>query len=194
MFRFFQLSLLFCRDWSYWWRYLLLGLLPIDASILIHFVLRVASLFYHVSLCVYFFCIGLHTLGLMSAKGHPHAQLIRAGPSSNPSGVSSLRVPLQLKGCTRTSSMCSSTTPLGASVLCAFSSRSALHFDHGVEQAYSAAARVLLACPSRTPPSSASSCLLIFLYEALPHAEGRRLRIHVSRGPFSLLLVLRLRH
>ena len=67
-------------------------------------------------------------------------------------------------------------------MLCAFSSRSALHFDHGVEQACSAAARVLLACPSRTPPSSASSCLLIFLYEALPHAEGRRLRKHVSHG------------
>ena len=67
-------------------------------------------------------------------------------------------------------------------MLCAFSSRSALHFDHGVEQACSAAARVLLACPSRTTPSSASSCLLIFLYEALPHAEGRRLRNHVSRG------------
>ena len=62
VFRFFHLSLLFCRDWSYWWRYLLLGLLPIDASILIHFVFRVASLFYNVSLCVYFFCIGLTRL------------------------------------------------------------------------------------------------------------------------------------
>ena len=72
--------------------------------------------------------------------------------------VSTLRVPLQLKGCTRTSTLFSPTTPSGASVLCAFSSRSALHFDFGVEQACSAAARVLLASPSRASPSSASSC------------------------------------
>ena len=42
-------------------------------------------------------------------------------------------------------------------MLCACSLRSALHFDLGVEQACSAAARVLLASPSRTPPSSCSS-------------------------------------
>ena len=41
-------------------------------------------------------------------------------------------------------------------------------------QACSAAARVLLASPSRTLPSSASSCWLIFLYEAFPHAEDPR--------------------
>ena len=68
--------------------------------------------------------------------------------------VSTLRVPLQLKGCTRTSSMFSPTTPSGASVLCAFSTHLALHFDLGVEQACSAAARVLLASPSRASPSS----------------------------------------
>ena len=67
-------------------------------------------------------------------------------------------------------------------MLCACSSRSALHFDLGVEQACSAAARVLLASPSRTPPSSCSSCLAFLLYEASPHAEVRRLRIHVSCG------------
>ena len=67
-------------------------------------------------------------------------------------------------------------------MLCACSSRSALHFDLGVEQACSAAARVLLASPSRTPPSSCSSSLAFLLYEASPHAEVRRLRIHVSCG------------
>ena len=90
--------------------------------------------------------------------------------------------PLQLKGCTRSSTLFSSTTPSGASVLSAFFSHSALHFDFGVEQACSAAARVLLACPSRASPSSASSCLAFLFYEAFPHAEVRRLRIHVSCG------------
>ena len=74
----------------------------------------------------------LLTLGFASAKSHPHVQLIRAElssngssepPSESPSKLSShqiprcLRVPLQLKGCTRTSSMFSPTTPSGASVL-----------------------------------------------------------------------------
>ena len=67
-------------------------------------------------------------------------------------------------------------------MLCACSPRSALHFGLGVEQACSAAARVLLASPSRTPPSSCSSCLAFLLYEAFPHAEVRRLRVHVSCG------------
>ena len=65
-------------------------------------------------------------------------------------------------------------------MLCAFSSHSALHFDLGVEQACSAAARVLLACPSRASPSSCSSPSAFLSYEAFPHAEVRRLRIHVS--------------
>ena len=142
------------------------------------------------------------TLGFTCAESPSHAQLIQAELSSNGSSESRsestskltshqiprcLRVPLQLKGCTRTSSLFSSTTPSGASVLCAFSTRSALHFDLGVEQACSAAARVLLANPSRTPPSSCSSCLGFLLYEASPHAEARRLRIHAPVGPLSLL-------
>ena len=90
--------------------------------------------------------------------------------------------PLQLKGCTRTSTLFSPTTPSRASVLSAFLSHSALHNDIGAELACSAAARVLLACPSRASPSSASSPSAFLLYEAFPHAEERRLRIHVSCG------------
>ena len=67
-------------------------------------------------------------------------------------------------------------------MLSALFSHSALHFDHGVEQACSAAARVLLASSSRASPSSAS-CRSAFLpYEAFPHAEERRLRIRGSCG------------
>ena len=76
------------------------------------------------------------TLAFASPKSHLHVQLIRAELSSNGSSeplseslskLSShqiprcLRVPLQLKGCTRTSSLFSPTTPSGASVLCACS-------------------------------------------------------------------------
>ena len=67
-------------------------------------------------------------------------------------------------------------------MLSALFSHSALHFDFGVEQACSAAARVLLTCPSRASPSSASSRSAYFLYEAFPHAEVRCLRIHVFCG------------
>ena len=67
-------------------------------------------------------------------------------------------------------------------MLSAFFTHSALHLDLGVELACSAAARVLLACPSRASTSSASSCLALLFYEASPHAEVRRLRIHVSCG------------
>ena len=90
--------------------------------------------------------------------------------------------PLQLKGCTRTSCLFSPTTPSGASVLSALFSHLALHFDFGVEQACSAAARVLLASPSRASPSSASSRSAFLPYEAFPHAEERRLRICASCG------------
>ena len=63
-------------------------------------------------------------------------------------------------------------------MLSALFAHSALHFDFGVERACSAAARVLLASPSRASPSSAA-----FLpYEAFPHAEERRLRIRASCG------------
>ena len=78
--------------------------------------------------------------------------------------------------------MFSPTTPSGASVLSAFFSHSALHFNLGVEQACSAAVRVLLTCPSRASPSSASSRSAFLSFEAFPHAEVRRLRIHVSCG------------
>ena len=90
--------------------------------------------------------------------------------------------PLQLKGYTRSSCLFSPTTPSGASVLSAFSSHSALHFNFGVELACSAAARVLLASPSRASPSSASCRSAFLLYEAFPHAEERRLRIRASCG------------
>ena len=79
----------------------------------------------------------LLTLGLTSAKGRSHVQLIRAELSSNGSSeplsesLSKLSPhqiprclgsegPLQLKGCTRTSCLFSPTTPSGASVLSAF--------------------------------------------------------------------------
>ena len=105
--------------------------------------------------------------------------------SSNPSLGS--EGPLQLKGCTRTSCLFSPTTPSGASVLSALFSHSALHFDFGVEQACSAAARVLLASPSRASLSSASSRSAFLPYEAFPHAEERRLadpRFLWIRSPF----------
>ena len=139
-------------------------------------------------------------LGLTSAKSHPHVQLIRAELpsklSSEPlseslSKLSSHQIPhsLSSEGTTTATGLYakfffvfSSTTPLGASVLCAFSSHSALHFDLGVEQACSAAARVLFACPSRASPSSCSSPSAFLSYEAFPHAEVRRLRIHVFSG------------
>ena len=59
-----------------------------------------------------------------------------------------------------------------------------LHFDYGVEQACSAAARVTSShALSRAFPSFAFSRSALFLpYEAFPHAEGRRLRI---RSPLS---------
>ena len=158
------------------------------------------------SLCqgyfVFIFWLFMLTLGFTNAESHPHVQLIRAELSSNgssepPSESSSklsshqiprrLRVPLQLKGCTRTSSLFSPHYAFGGVSARACSLRSALHFDLGVEQACSAAARVLLASPSRTPPSSCSSCLWFLLCEASPHAEVRRLRIHAPVGPLSLL-------
>ena len=61
--------------------------------------------------------------------------------------------PLQLKGCTRTPSLSSTTTPSGASERRHCQCLS-LHFDHGVEQACSAAARVPPRSPlPGTPPS-----------------------------------------
>ena len=127
-------------------------------------------------------------LGLTSAKSRPHVQLIRAEHPSNGSSeplseslskLSShqiprcLRVPLQLKGCTRTSSLFSPTTPSGASVLCACSLHSALHFDLGVELACSAAARVPPRRPSLGIPFWLRLAVLVFLmYEAYTSCRG----------------------
>ena len=180
-------ALFLARVTSYWRFYLCSGFL---------LLLRLS---FTVLFGGYFLSLVLLLLGLMSAKSHPHVQLIRAElssrSSSEPLSESSSKLsshqiprclrfegPLQLKGCTRSSTLFSSTTPLGASVLSAFFSHSALRFDFGVEQACSAAARVLLACPSRASPSSASGCLAFLFYGAFPHAEVRRLRIHVSCG------------
>ena len=53
----------------------------------------------------------------------------------------------------------------------------------------------LLATLLRVSPSASSSCSVGHVYEAYPHAEVRRLRILLRKGPLSLLpheLVLRL--
>ena len=140
----------------------------------------------------------------MSSESHRQVQLIRAELSSKssselpseslsklsshqiPRSLVSLRwvplplvAPLQLKGCTRTSSLFSPTTPSGASVLSAFFSHSALHFDFGVELACSAAARV----PPRSPSPGAPLLRVLVLclrYEASSHPEGCRRRIRVG--------------
>ena len=144
-------------------------------------------------------CLVLLLFGLESSESHRRVQLIRAELSSkssserlseSPSKLSSHQIPrclesegpLQLKGCTRTSSLFSPTTPSGASLLGAFFSHSALHFDFGVKQSCSSAARVLLASPSRASPSFASSHSAFLPYEAFPHAEERRPRIRASCG------------
>ena len=59
----------------------------------------------------------------------------------------------------------------------------ALHFGFGGRMGvFRRREGCLLAGPSRTPPSSCSSCLPFLLYEASPHAEVRRLRIHALVG------------
>ena len=155
--------------WTYCGYYFLLGLSSIGASICVLVSFCGLRFSFSVLFGGYFICLVLLLLGLMSAKSHPHVQLIRAELSSKSSyeplseslsKLSSHQIPrclgsegpLQLKGCTRSSSLFSTTTPSGASVLSAFFSHSALHFDFGVELACSAAARVLLACPSRALP------------------------------------------
>ena len=94
---------------------------------------------------------------LHSLVGRPFGRILRAEPSSNgssdppsdsPSELSShqiprrLRVPLQLKGCTRTSYFEFTHYAFGG--VCAMSALCtlALHFGFGAEQACSAAARV----------------------------------------------------
>ena len=64
-------------------------------------------------------------------------------------------------------------------MLSAFFSHSALHFDHGVEQACSAAARV----PPRSPSPGAPLLRVLVLclrYEASSHPEGGRRRIRLG--------------
>ena len=86
-----------------------------------------------------------------------------------------LVAPLQLKGCTRTPSLCSTTTPSGRQSAGTVSA-CALHFDLGVEQACSAAARV----PPRSPsPGAPLLRVLVLRYEASSHPEGGRRRIRL---------------
>ena len=132
-------------------------------------------------------------LGL-TAKSRPHVQLIRAElppkgssepPSESPSKLSShqiprcLRVPLQLKGCTGTSTLFSPTTPSGASVLGAFlrtrHSTSTSGSNRRVPPPRGSSSPVHLGHPLLPP----LAVWLIFFCEAFPHAEGRCPRIHV---------------
>ena len=128
-------------------------------------------------------------LGLMSAKSRPQLQLIRAEPSSNGSSeplseslsnLSSHQIPHSpvSEGSTTAKGLYANFFFVlihyafgGVGTGCV-SSHSALHFDYGVEQACSAAARVLLASPSRTPPSSASSRSAYFPLRSVPSCRG----------------------
>ena len=178
----------------------MLLLFPIDASICASFCYLscvILTLFY---LEFILFEWVLLTLGLMSAKGRSHDQLIRAELLSNGSSVphsesfsklSSHQIPrwFDIEG---------TTTAIGlyANIYFvlthyAFGGRQcfvrSLRIQHststsGSNRACSAAARVLLASPSRAPPSSCSSPSAFPSYEAFPHAKVRRLRIHVSSG------------
>ena len=111
--------------WIYCGRYLLFGLFVLDCFVILTGFIS----------CL-FSWLRMLTLGFTCAESPSHAQLIRAELSSNgssepPFGVdfqaelssnpSLSEGPLQLKGCTRTSSLFSPTTPSGASVLCACS-------------------------------------------------------------------------
>ena len=113
--------------------YLLHGWTPLDSCILLtvfsfifYFLVTSANAWIHESgVCRNLFL-------LQTFVGRPFGRILRAEPSSNgsseslsdsPSKLNShqipprLRVPLQLKGCTGSSTLCSSTTPSGASVL-----------------------------------------------------------------------------
>ena len=157
----------------------------------------------------YFIRLVLLLLGLTSAKSRPHVQLIRAElsskgssepPSESLSKLSSHQIPRCIvsegtttaKGLYANSFFVLSHYAFGSvsaqCVLFALSTPLRLRGRTGG----SAAARVLLACPSRASPSSASSRWAFLSYEAFPHAEVRRLRIHAPVVPLSLLLVLRL--
>ena len=108
--------------------YLLHGSTPIDSvfSFMFNFLVTSTNAWIHESgVCRNLFL-------LQTFVGRPFGRILRAEPSSNgssdppsdsPSKLSShqiprrLRVPLQLKGCTGSSTLSSSTTPSGASVL-----------------------------------------------------------------------------
>ena len=101
--------------------------------------------------------------------------------------VLSLRVPLQLKGCTGTPTLSSTTTPSGASVL-------QVHFALWHSTSASGPNRrvppprgLLPRCPSGAFPSSSVSSSPLSLYEAFPHSEVRRLWALLWSGPLSLL-------
>ena len=128
-------------------------------------------------------------LGLTSAKSRPHVQLIRAEHPSNGSSeplseslskLSShqiprcLRVPLQLKGCTGSPTLSSSTTPSGASVLQVHSALQHSTSASGPFRRVPPPRGFPPRCPSRAFPSSSGSSLSFCLYEALPHSEVRR--------------------
>ena len=154
--RLFSIPLFICYSHFRWIRIFFAGIISCSNYLLLAllFVLLFHSadcefptLFYLDDFFVY---LDLLLLGLMSAKSHPHVQLIRAELSSKSSSeplseslskLSSHQIPrclgsegpLQLKVCTRSSTLFSPTTPSGASVLSAFFTHSALHFDLGVE-------------------------------------------------------------
>ena len=148
----------------------------------------------------YFLCLVMLLLGLVSAESRPQVQLIRAELSSNGSSeprseslskLSSHQIPHSLgsegtttaKGLYAYSFFCVLNHYAFGRQSAGTVSACALHSDHGVEQACSAAARVppRSPCPGHLllPPLAV---WLIFLYEAFPHGEGRCPRIHVFCG------------
>ena len=82
----------------------------------------------------------------LSSHQMAHPNLFRSRFPSKFLVVSTLRVPLQLKSCTRTSTLFSPTTPSGASVLSAFLSHSRL--------------RIHVSCGSALPSSCPTSSFL----------------------------------
>ena len=152
----------------------------------------------------YFLCLVLLLLGSVSAKSHPHVQLIRAELSSKSSSeplseslskLSSHQIPrclgsegpLQLKGCTRSSTLFFSTTPSGASVLQVHSALWHSTSASGLNRRGPPPRGLPPRCPSRAFPSSSVSSSTLSLYEAFPHSEVRRLWALFQSGPLSLL-------
>ena len=144
----------------------------------------------------------LHTL-----VGRPFGLILRAEPSSNgssdrpsdsPSELSSHQIPRRLRVPTTAKGLYGKFyfefTHYAFGGVCA--NECSLHFGtplrlRGRAGVFRRREGYLLASPSRTPPSSCSSCLGFLLYEAPPHAEVRRLRIHAPVGLLSLQRLLR---